>query len=139
MVKWEQYKLRNTMNQDVSTLVNEDVLSKHRYYVTSVFEIIQFLVVNELPLRGDYNKEDHSETGLFIALFEYALKKDSELQNCMKLVPQNVKYNSPEIQNEIIDILASCVKTEISNDIRNADVPFFCVRHGCWYQESKQC
>ncbi|KAK7603344.1 hypothetical protein V9T40_003346 [Parthenolecanium corni] len=125
--KWEEYKVRSTINQEVSTLVNDNVLSKHRYYVRSVFEVIQFLAAHELPFRGDYVKEDHSETGLFRALFEYTLKKDQELQNCLKCIPENAKYLSPEIQNEIIEIMASCIRSEVAKDIENADVPFFCI------------
>ena len=40
-------------NQSVSTLVNENQLEKNRYYIKSVLEVIQFLCVNELPVRGD--------------------------------------------------------------------------------------
>lgn len=41
----------------VSTLVSNDILEKHRYYIRSVAEVIQFLAVNDLAFRGNYVKD----------------------------------------------------------------------------------
>lgn len=127
MTKWNEYKARMNKNVEVSTLVNDDVLAKNRYYVQSIFDMIKFLVVNQLPLRGSYNEEEHVEKGLFQAFFQYTIKKDEKLAECARIIPKNATYLSPEIQNEMIECMANCVKAEIVDDIKNADIPFFCV------------
>lgn len=46
-------QIRLKTNSEISTLVNSTVLSKRRYYMTSVIETIIFLVEHLLPLRGN--------------------------------------------------------------------------------------
>jgi len=65
MSKWTEQQQRCGKNKEISTLVNESVLEKHRYYISSIFNIIKFLVIQELPLRGSYKKDEKSESGLF--------------------------------------------------------------------------
>ena len=50
------------------------------------------------------------------------LKKDEQLADAYKIMPQNANYRSPEIQNEIIQILADMVREQNVNDIKSADV-----------------
>ncbi len=127
MAKWNEQKLRLNQNLEVSTLVNDKVLDKYRYYIGSIFDIVKFLVVNELPFRGSYDEETHSEKGLFQALFKFTLQKDKQLAEYAKIIPKNALYTSPEIQNDIINIMACCVKKQVAEEIMSADVPFFCV------------
>ena len=87
--------------------------------------IIQFLVVNELALRGNYNLEEEKERGLFLNLFEYTVSKDPILKGVLDHIPQNAKYLSPEIQNQIIEAMVQTVQSSIVKDIREADVPWF--------------
>ncbi|KAL4122264.1 hypothetical protein QTP88_014630 [Uroleucon formosanum] len=107
---------------EISTLLNENVLKKHRYYVKLIFEIIIFLVVNELPIHGDFDLEMHKDTCLFQSLFRYTLKKDTKLAGCAKLIPQNATYLSPVIQNETINIMHNAVQNSVVEDLKNADV-----------------
>lgn len=125
MIMWEERKLRISTCTSVSSMVNETVLEKHRYYVKSIVEVIQFLVVNELSLRGNYVIEEATERGLFTKLFEYTMKKDKTLAETAVHIPKNATYTSPEIQNEIIQIMAAIVRECIVTDIKNSDVPWF--------------
>lgn len=40
------------------TLIHQEAFEEHRYYVKSIIEVIQFLVANELALRGNYILEE---------------------------------------------------------------------------------
>ena len=88
---------------------------------------MKFLIGQELPLRGSYDKEEHHETGLFQALLKYTIRKDTALQDCIIGLPKNAIYTSPEIQNEMIHIMAQCVKNQVVQEINEADVPFYCL------------
>ena len=52
MEKWVEYKQQTESNTSVSTLVNDEALECNRYYVSSVVQVIQFLVVHELGLQS---------------------------------------------------------------------------------------
>ncbi|KAL4089236.1 hypothetical protein QTP88_024294 [Uroleucon formosanum] len=112
---------------EMSTLLNENVLEKLRYYIKSIFEIIIFLVLNKLPFRGDFDLEMHEDKGLFQSFFRYTLKKDTKLAECAKLIPQNATYLSPVIQNETINIMHNAVQNSVVEDFKNADVPWYTI------------
>ncbi|KAH0816091.1 hypothetical protein GEV33_006700 [Tenebrio molitor] len=125
MKMWKEKLARQNTGISVSTLVNHNILEKHRYYIKSIAEIIQFLAINELALRGAYEAEEHAERSLFSNLFKFTLKKDTLLSECAQHIPKNANYTSPAIQNEIIEILSDIVRESVVADIRNADVPWF--------------
>ncbi|XP_068907169.1 zinc finger MYM-type protein 1-like [Tenebrio molitor] len=125
MKMWKEKLARQNTGISVSTLVNHNILEKHRYYIKSIAEIIQFLAINELALRGAYEAEEHAERSLFSNLFKFTLKKDTLLSECAQHIPKNANYTSPAIQNEIIEILSDMVRESVVADIRNADVPWF--------------
>ncbi|KAJ6644666.1 Zinc finger MYM-type protein 1 [Pseudolycoriella hygida] len=111
----------------ISTLVTSTVLLKRRYYFKAIVKTILFLVEHHLALRGNWDKEYHEEDGLFNSLFDFAKERDPDLVECEKFMPSNAKYTSPEIQNEIIDILAELLRESIVREVLNADVNFFTI------------
>lgn len=114
-------KLRET-GKTISTLLNSEQLARNRYYMSAVIHMLEFLVVNRLPLRGDNAGfasvlDDNSSMGLFLSLFEYTMLKDPELTRITKTIPQNAHYTSPQIQNEIIEMMSKIVTEEIVRHI----------------------
>lgn len=90
-------------------------------------EVIEFLAGNRLALRGDWHEEERDEGGLFNSLFEMMLLKDPKLVESQKFMPPGITYKSPEIQNQIIDILAKELRQSIIDEIRKADVNWFTI------------
>ena len=76
-------------------------------------------------MRGSYNIEEHVEEYLFKNLFKFTLRKDQKLVDSYKIVPKNATYQSPDIQNELVQVMTDLVKQGVSNDINSSDVPFF--------------
>ncbi|CAH0384780.1 unnamed protein product [Bemisia tabaci] len=122
-----EQKTRRELNVSVETLVNDSVLEKRRYYVKSIIEVVQFLVVNELALRGNYNLDEHVEQGLFENLFEFTIRKYEKLAEICNssVIPKNATYKSPEIQNEIIQIMTEAIQEDVANEVNTSDVPLF--------------
>lgn len=69
-------------------------------------------------------REEGGEHGLFQQLFEYTVKKDASLAEILPSINRNASYLSPEIQNDVIAILAEMVQDDVASDILNADVPW---------------
>ena len=114
-----------TSGHTVKELVSDDVYSKRQYYVRAIAEVIQFLALHELSLRGDYDTTSHHEKGGFRNLFDFMISRDERLQEIIKEIPSNATYTSPDIQNDVIDIMAKMVTDSVVHDVNNADVPCF--------------
>ncbi|XP_055304939.1 uncharacterized protein LOC129569799 [Sitodiplosis mosellana] len=120
MLSWKEKLCRSSSNQEVSTLLNETVLEKRRYYFKKIISTILFLAQNELPLRGNWDSAEDKEGGLFNNLFEYNLENDEHLRHCQEQMPANATYTSPLIQNEIIQIIADLLREKIVADINDS-------------------
>lgn len=59
MLTWTESEKRKNQDMQITTILNENVLEKRRYYFKSIVGTIIFLVKNELPLRGDWNREEN--------------------------------------------------------------------------------
>jgi hypothetical protein len=137
MARWAEFELRKKSGKTIEMQLAKDQLARNRYYVKSVAEVIIFLAVNELGFRGDNEKqvrvadENDSTTiigGLFLRLFEFALMKDNKLRSIAQSMPKNAKYTSPEMQNEIIDVLREMVQAKITDEYQQSDIGQFCLK-----------
>lgn len=90
-----------------------------------MFEIIQLLAANRLPFQGSYNKEKSVEESIFMSIYNFTLQKDEKFAVCASQIPKNALYTSPEIQNEIIQVLAELVRDEVVKEVQSADVPYY--------------
>ena len=72
---------------------------------------MQFLVVNELVLRGrneqfmgekDFDLCFDSSAGNFVNMIKFTAGQDPQFHEALKLVPQNAKYTSASIQNKYL-------------------------------------
>lgn len=113
MLSWKEHSSRLASNQEISSLVNDVVLEKRQYYMKEIVSTVLFLVKNELPFRGNWNDEDSDESGLFQNLFKLLLEKDAYLRECQEAMPKNALYTSPQIQNELISVIADCLRRSI--------------------------
>ena len=117
---WLERKERDSSGLNIVRLLNDKQLENRRYYIKSIAEIIQFLVVNEISLRGHYYP-DNDEQGIFENLFQFTITKDSKLKEICSTIPANAKYTSPEIQNEIISLMCKMVVDTLCLNIKNSN------------------
>lgn len=120
MLSWKEKTSRSQKNQQVSFLLNETVLEKRRYYFNAIISTILFLAENELPLRGNWCNEESNELSLFQNLFKFSLEKDEHLRHCQEAMPSNATYTSPDIQNQLIQIIADALREEIVSEINKS-------------------
>ncbi|KAG2471240.1 LRC28 protein, partial [Polypterus senegalus] len=120
MSAWQEYRRRAETGESIVQLLGPTQIEKNRYYVKSIGEAVQFLAVNELALRG-HNHEGGVE-GLCLKFFEYTIKKDAKHAEIVKYVPDNAKYTSNVIQNEITEALAKMVVKDIRTKYEKAEL-----------------
>ena len=123
MKMWFERLHRDQTDTTVSNLIAKPN-TEHRTWLFCVFETVRVLVKQGLPLRGDKestNFESGVEGGNFLSLLnDYAFKLRPELLTIAKRLPENAKYTSPDVQNEVIGILAKMVKKTIADGCNRA-------------------
>lgn len=83
-------------------------------------DIIEFLVSNELALRGSIDSIDsrnESGCGHFLSLFQYTLRQNKEFAQAFSTIAKNATYTSHDMQNEIIKLMATMITEDIVKDI----------------------
>lgn len=90
--------------------------------MSAIIDMVEFLVVNQLPIHGDDAGfasvlDDSGSMGLFLSLLEYSMRKDPELTRITKTIPQNARYTSPQMQNEIMEMMSKLVTEEIVRQV----------------------
>lgn len=83
------------------------------------------MVKNELAFRGTYDVEKHIDDGLFEKLFKYTKDNNENIAKWESHMPHHYTYRSPEIQNEMIKLLATMVRETVADDVMKSDVPYF--------------
>ena len=112
-----QRKKKHHTIQDSVIQVNLD----QKQWLFAIFNVIRYLAANDMPLCGDKETEIKTGDRIFLRTFSQLLfNLDPKLMEIHKKLPGNAKCTSPDVQNEVISILANLVKNKIANDIQNA-------------------
>lgn len=127
MEQWQERLNRESNGNPITELLISSTLQKRRLYMKAVIEALKFLISNELAIRGNWNSADHREDGIFCNLFEFMLKGNEELKMCQAVMPKNATYKSPEVQNELIEVITELTKENIADEVISADVPHYTV------------
>jgi hypothetical protein len=87
----------------------------------SIIDIIRFLARQNISFRG------HDEScGNFLELVHFTAKYNPPLQMWLDNHPQNVSWLSPEIQNDLIHLLAVEVVLTIANECQGRCFSIMC-------------
>ncbi|XP_055307785.1 zinc finger MYM-type protein 5-like, partial [Sitodiplosis mosellana] len=105
MNSWKEREARRKNATEISVQLSSDIIEKRKYYVKSLIGVVKFLAANELPFRGDWEGSTHTEKGVFTNLLEYTLQI----------------YTSPDVQNELISIMAALVRQQIVTEVNSCD------------------
>lgn len=129
MLKWKEYTMRQLQGTEIHQLLSPLQIEKNQYYLMSIFDVIKFLVVNELSFRGSSEDADcQYSMGKFVSLLAYTIDKDPKLKQFVSTIPDFAKYTSPEIQNMVIDDMASIVKEKIAAMVKASDGDMFTLK-----------
>ena len=100
------------LNPSMQTLENRNILKK-------IFALVIFLARQSLPMRGTWSKLAEEEINSnFHQLLLLRSEDDPSLKNWM--AKSNEKYTIPEIQNEILQIIALGMLRNIAKKLQAA-------------------
>ncbi|XP_037101531.1 zinc finger MYM-type protein 1-like [Syngnathus acus] len=89
---------------------NRQEIEENRRYVTYIVNTIVFLGRQGLALRGSDESSGSFQRGNFLELVDYTSKLSPEFASLKKKMRRNATYLSPEIQNELITLIADETK-----------------------------
>jgi hypothetical protein len=84
--------------------------------LASIIDVIRFLARQNISFRGHDETVNSQNRGNFLELIHFTAKYNPSLLRWVELHPRNVSWLSPEIQNDLIHLLAlevvSCIASE---------------------------
>lgn len=120
MALWADKERRERENKTIRHTVSQ-ITSEQQKWLYAVFHVTRFLAGNGLAFRGESERSIEEGDGLYLRTFSQLLfPLEPMWSDIHKRLPQNAKYTSPEIQNEVISVLATLVKRTIAKDICEA-------------------
>ena len=125
MLSWNQYLLGRKTGVSVDSLLDtlrEKRKQENRQYLRTIIELLLFCCLQEIAVRGHRESDESQRRGNFLELLSLIAQHDPVIKARIEDLPNNAKYTSPDIQNSLINIMASGVQEIICNNIRTAGV-----------------
>ncbi|XP_066361267.1 uncharacterized protein [Miscanthus floridulus] len=126
MTAW--YELRNRLQTDqtIDKAAQRQLEKEKDHWRKVLFRIVgivKFLAKHHLAFRGSNSKLYDDSNGNFLGLVEMLAEFDPVIQEHVRRITNeetHVHYLGPRIQNELIHLLASAIKSEIIKKIKSA-------------------
>ncbi|XP_058775019.1 uncharacterized protein LOC131649270 [Vicia villosa] len=126
MTTWYEYRQRLQKFQTIDK-TTQRLIEKERDHwkkvLKRVISIVKFLAKHNLAFRGSKEKLYEDSNGNFLGLIEMLAEFDPIIQEHVRRVTSqkvHVHYLGHRIQNELIALLGSAIKTEIISKIKQA-------------------
>lgn len=123
-VVYDSWRLNKIIDKTLEEGIRQEA-NFWRQVIERLINVTLTLAMNNIPFRGHREILGHSNSGNFLAIVELLAKYDPVLNELISRPAGSMKYLSPKIQNELIDILAQRIKKDILDELQAA--PFFSV------------
>ena len=120
---WRQYKInskRGTTISDHLSSARSVNISNNQHYIKMIAEILLLCSRQEIAIRGHRESSKSMNNGKFLKLLHLIAKHDPVVQQKLTNAPKNAMYTSPDIQNDLIHIMASMVRNKICSEAKKA-------------------
>ncbi|XP_048539125.1 zinc finger MYM-type protein 1-like [Triticum urartu] len=142
MVTWYDLRLRLQKHQTINCVAQRQLEKEKDHWRKVLFRIllmVKFLAKHNLAFRGTNSTLYQDNNGNFLGLVEMLAEFDPIIQEHVRRITNNgthVHYLGHGIQNELIHLLASAIKSEIIKKIKEAK--YFSVILDCTPDASHQ-
>ena len=86
--------------------------------IVTIVQALLFCAHQEIALRGHNESETSSNRGNFLELMQLLAKHDNIVMSRLEDGPRNATYTSPEIQNLLLNVMASMVRRQICSAVQ---------------------
>ncbi|XP_044134789.1 zinc finger MYM-type protein 1-like [Bufo gargarizans] len=123
-VVYEQWRKNKTIDEENEKQIRQEK-NYWRQVLHKIVNVTLTMSMANLSFRGHREKLGEVNNGNFLSIIELLAEYDPVLKQLLQLPQKSVRYLSPRIQNEIIDILSNKVRNIIVSEIKQA--PFFSI------------
>ncbi|CAN1168170.1 Zinc finger MYM-type protein 1 [Linum perenne] len=126
MTTWFELRLGLQKNQTIDKVAQKQFEKEKDHWkkvLLRIISIVKFLAKHNLAFRGSNEKLYESSNGNFLGLVEMLAEFDPIIQEHVhRITNDEIHYNylGPKIQNEIILLLASSIKSQVIGKIKQA-------------------
>ena len=92
----------------------------NRYYIKSLAEILLLCARQELAIRGHKESSESQNKGNFLEILHLLVAHDPILKEKFFNNPHNATYTSPDIQNQLLEVMGDISRDEVCKAVRNA-------------------
>jgi len=99
---------------------------QNREALMAIVDIIRFLARQNISFRGHREGNESVNCGNFLAMVQFTSKYNPALSRWLECRPENVSWMSPEIQNELLHLIAAEVTMSVANECRGKLYSIMC-------------
>lgn len=106
--------------KDVTSILQKQLAAQQvrmKEGILSIIDIVIALGQRGIAFRGNWAQSAKAEDGNFSFFVDWKSKYDQKLEEHLKHAPENAKYTSPYIQNEIITLCEHLIREKIKSEI----------------------
>ena len=125
VIAWKQFQLNAKQGTSISEQLENtraEVIQKNRHYLKTIIEVLLLCSKQEIALRGHRESSESLNRGNFLEILGVIARHDKIVLDKMTNGPRNACYTSPEIQNELLQIMGGVVRERICMAVRKAGV-----------------
>ena len=123
MLAWEESKRNTSRGTSIAYRLEAGRLQEiqsNRHYLISIVQVLLFCAHQEIALRGHDESVKSANRGNFLELLHLLAKRDSVVMERLTGGPRNATYTSPEVQNLLLNIMATMVRKKTCNAVQSA-------------------
>ena len=124
-IPWGQYKVNSKQGTTISGRMNSNrpvTISNNWYYIKTIAEVLLLCGRQELGLRGHREGSESVNPGNFLEILHLVAQHDPLVKCRIDNGPRNSTYTSPDIQNDMLGVMAGLIQEQICNEVRKAGV-----------------
>jgi len=119
-VAWREYYKKESRPSILQQLNDERSrqIQQNRQYLGAAVDVLKYTALHRLSLHGRDEGEESLNAGNFLDMLKLLGKYNDNIGKKLTDLPDNAKYTSSDIQNEILSIMAKMVKTDIAEEVK---------------------
>ena len=98
----------------------EEVIKNNRHYIRTLAEILQLCAKQEIAVRGHRESAESKNQGNFLEILKLVADHDLVIKEKIRGNSHNATYTSPDIQNQLLEVMGGLVRGEICKAVQDA-------------------
>ncbi len=121
-IDWNMYNttaISGTVADQLGNARAEQVKS-NRHYIKTIAEVLLLCARQDIGLRGHRESVESLNRGNFIEILMLVAKHNDLVEHHINNNPRNAMYTSPDIQNDLLNVMGNIVRKKIASAVQNA-------------------